>query len=93
MHLEAFPGVFYLVTYGLAVVVLGILAKRKYRNPLTWGLIGGLFGPCSLIYLVFLPCLCPKCKAACEGKVCPNCDAGMNRVLIQPAKAPLLNAV
>jgi hypothetical protein len=92
MHLEAFPDAFYLVTYGLAVVVLGLLADHKNRNPLTWGFIGGLFGPCSLIYLAFLPRRCPNCKAACEGGGCPNCDAVLNRVLIQPAKAPLLNA-
>ena len=92
MHPEVFPDLFYIITYGLSIVALSIVADRENRNPLAWGLIGGLFGPCSLIYLAFLPRLCPKCKAACEGRGCPNCDVGLNRVLNQPATAPLLNA-
>ncbi len=93
MYLAAFPGVFYLSIYGVGVVVLGIVAHGKNRNPLAWGLIGGLFGPCSLIYLLFLPRVCPKCKEACQGRVCPNCDDGLKRVLNEPTPTPLVNAV
>jgi len=64
MHLEGFQDVLYIITYGLAVVILSILADCKNRNPLAWGLIGGLFFPCSLIYLAFLPRLARNAKAS-----------------------------
>lgn len=93
MYLAAFPDVFYLSAYGLAVVVLSILAHRKNRNPFGWGFIGGLFGPCSVIYLLLLPRVCPKCKESCHGTLCPNCDSGLKTGLAEPAPAPLLNAL
>ena len=93
MYLAAFPDVFYLSIYGVGVVVLSILAHRKNRNALAWGLIGGLFGPCSLIYLFYLPRVCPKCKGACNGRICPNCDDGLEKVLKAPAPTPLVNTV
>jgi hypothetical protein len=92
MHLEASPDVLYIITYGLALVILSMLADRKNRNPLAWGLIGGLFFPCSLIYLAFLPRLCPKCRAECKGSTCPNCDTVLERVVPFPATRPLLKA-
>jgi hypothetical protein len=55
MHLEGFQDVLVIITYGLAILILSIVADRKNRNPLVWGLLGGLFFPCSLIYLAFLP--------------------------------------
>ena len=54
MHLEGFQDVLYITTYGLAIVILSILADCKNRNPLAWSLIGGLSFPCSLIYLALL---------------------------------------
>jgi hypothetical protein len=92
MHLEGFQDVLVIVTYGLAILILSLVADRKNRNPLVWGLIGGLFFPCSLIYLAFLPRHCPKCKAECKGKTCPNCDAVLERVVHYPATRPLLDA-
>ena len=83
---------FIILTYGMAIVILSILADRKHRNPLVWGLIGGLFFPCSLIYLAFLPRLCPKCKAECKGRICPNCDPVLEKVVHDPAIPPLLHA-
>jgi len=62
MHLVGFQDVLAIVTYGLAILVLSVVADQKNRYPLAWGLVGGLFFPCSLIYLAFLPRLCPKCK-------------------------------
>lgn len=62
MHLEGFQDVFVIVTYGLAIFILSMVADRKNRNPVAWGLIGGLFFPCSLIYLALLPGICSKCK-------------------------------
>jgi hypothetical protein len=92
MHLERFQDVIAIVTYGLAMVILSIIADRKNRNPLVWGLIGGLFFPCSLIYLSFLPRCCPKCKDECKGGTCTNCDTVLERVEHYPAKGPMLHA-
>jgi hypothetical protein len=92
MHLEGFQDVLAIVTYGLAIVVLSIVADRKNRNPLAWALLGGLFFPCSLVYLAFLPRLCPKCKGECEGRTCPICDIVLERVVPCSATRPLLNA-
>ena len=92
MHLEGFEDMLYLITYGLAVVILSLVADRKNRNPLVWGLIGGLLFPCSLIYLAFLPGLCPKCKGECKGRTRPNCDTVLEKVVHYPATRPLLKA-
>lgn len=92
MHLEVFQDVLVIVTYGVAILILSIVADRKDRNPLVWGLVGGLLFPCSLIYLAFLPRLCPKCKSECMGMTCPNCDAMVERVVHYPATQPLLHA-
>ena len=92
MQLEGFQEVLYIITYGLAVVILSIVADRKNRNPLGWGLIGGLFFPCSLLYLAFLPRICPKCKNEWRGRTCPNCDTVLEKVVPCPATRPLLNA-
>jgi hypothetical protein len=92
MYLEGSQDVLYIITYGLAIVILSTLADCKHRNPLAWGLIAGLLFPCSLIYLAFLPRLCPKCKAECKERTCPNCDAMLERVVHYPATRPLLNA-
>ena len=92
MDLDGFQDVLVIVTYGLAILILGVVADRKHRNPLVWGLIGGLFFPCSLIYLALLPGLCPKCKGECKGRTCPICDAVLERVVHLPATYPALNA-
>ena len=62
MQLEGFQDVLFIITYGLAIVILSILADCKNRNPLAWGLIGGLFFPTSLICLLLETHVCPKCK-------------------------------
>jgi hypothetical protein len=90
MHPEGSQDVLVIITYGLAILILSIVADRRNRNPL--GLIGGLFFPCSLIYLAFLPGLCPKCKGECKGRTCPDCDTVLERVVPHPATRPLLNA-
>ena len=92
MHLEGFQDVLVIVTYGVAILLLSVVADRKHRNPLAWGLIGGLLFPCSLIYLAYLPRLCPKCKAECKGRTCPNCETVLERVVQDPAILPLLHA-
>jgi len=92
MHLEGFQDVLAIVTCGLAILILSIVADRKNRNPLVWGLIGGLFFPCSLIYLAFLPGLCPKCKGEWEGRTCANCEPVPERVVLHPVTLPLLHA-
>jgi hypothetical protein len=92
MHLVGFQDVLAIVTYGLAILVLSVVADQKNRYPLAWGLVGGLFFPCSLIYLAFLPRLCPKCKDKCKGRICPACDTVLERVVHPPATHPALNA-
>ena len=157
MHLVGFQDVLAIVTYGLAILVLSVVADRKNRNPLAvtmqleehsaltpalslrereklspvfrplngdffqrgqmvpplpggegwgegepllslhryglaWSLIGGLFFPCSLIYLACLPRLCPKCKGECKGRTCPICDTVPERVVHPQATHPALNA-
>ena len=92
MHLEGLQDVLAIVTYGLAILVLSVVADQKNRNPLAWGLVGGLFFPCGLIYQAFLPHLCPKCKGECKGRICPICDTVLERVVYPPATHPALNA-
>jgi hypothetical protein len=87
-----FQDVLAIVTYGLAILVLSVVADQKNRYPLAWGLVGGLFFPCSLIYLAFLPRLCPKCKDKCKGRICPACDTVLESVVHPPATHPALNA-
>ena len=72
------PDVFFIVTYGLAIVMLSSLAGWKNRNPLAWGLVGGLFFPTSFICLLLESHLCPKCKAPLTQdqwrlRRCPTC--------------------
>jgi len=64
MHLEGYQDVFFIITYGLAIVTLSSLAAWKNRNPLAWGLIGGLVFPTSFICLLLESHLCPKCRAS-----------------------------
>jgi hypothetical protein len=64
MYLETSQDVLFFVTYGFAILILSLLADRKNRNPLAWGLIGGLFFPCSLVCLLLESPICPKCKQA-----------------------------
>jgi hypothetical protein len=92
MHLVGFQDVLAIVTYGLAILVLSVVADQKNRYPIAWGLVGGLFFPCSLIYLAFLPRLCPKCKDKCKGRICPACDTVLESVVHPPATHPALNA-
>jgi len=92
MYLESSVDVLVIIIYGLAILMLSIVADGKNRNPLAWGLVGGLFFPGSLIYLAFLPGLCPKCRGECKGRTCPNCDTVPERFLHYPATRPLLRA-
>jgi len=92
MHLEGFQDVLAIVTYGFAILVLSVLADQKNRNPLASALLGGLFSPCSLIYLAFLPRLCPKCKGECKGRTCPICDTALERVVGPSARGHVLIA-
>ena len=78
MHLEGYEDVFSIITYGVAILMLSSLAAWKNRNPLGWGLIGGLFFPISFICLLLESHLCRKCKASLstdERKLrkCPTC--------------------
>ena len=85
MHLEGFQEVLYIITYGLAIVILSILADWKNRNPLAWGLIGGLFFPCSLICLLLETHVCPQCKQPLTKdqwrlRRCPTCGTLARRI-------------
>jgi hypothetical protein len=52
MHLEGLQDALVIVTYGLAILILSIVADHKNRNPLVWGLIGACFSraACSIWY-------------------------------------------
>lgn len=59
-------------------VVVGLLARRKNRNPWGWGVAGALSWILALLVLAFMPYVCPKCGrdlSNAEGKAdrCPNC--------------------
>ncbi len=81
MNLEGYQDVLFIITYGLAILILSIVADRKNRNPLVWALIGGLFFPCSLIWLAFLPGLCLKGNGESKGRTCPNCDPVLGSIV------------
>ena len=66
--------------YGFFGLVLGLLAKRKNRNPWAWGLLGALALLPGAIVLMFMPYLCPCCRRSITNKQaradqCPSCDA------------------
>src|SRR5215469_3352312 len=70
----------FFLTYVLGILVLGIMAARKNRNYMAWGLIGGLFSLPCFVALAFLPPLCPKCKRPLLARewrrgVCPICGS------------------
>jgi len=54
-------------------------ARLKGRSVIKWGVLGILFTPFITIFLiVFLPCLCPKCRKRTgiqdyKKKACPQC--------------------
>ena len=85
MHLEGYQDLFFIITYGLAIVMLSSLAVWKNRNPLGWGLIGGLFFPTSFLCLLLEAHLCPKCKASLSSddwslRRCPACGTLARRM-------------
>lgn len=61
-------------------VVVGLLAKRKNRNPLAWGIAGALSWLIALVILAFLSFKCPKCgqpltNKQAKAKECPACGS------------------
>ena len=68
------------VVAGFFGLVLGLLAKRKNRNPWAWGVVGALALLPGAIVLMFMPYLCPRCRRSITNKearagTCPSCDA------------------
>lgn len=58
-----------LILYPTFIIIAVILAKRKNRSPLNWGLLTGLVaGPIAILILLALPSL----QSASERK-CPYC--------------------
>ena len=93
MYLEGFQDVLVIITYGLAIVILSILADWKNRNPLAWGLIGGLFFPCSLICLLLETHVCPQCKQPLttlqwKQRSCATCGTFAQRTKHAPSLIP-----
>jgi ssDNA-binding Zn-finger/Zn-ribbon topoisomerase 1 len=67
-----------LLAYGIAALIIGLLAARKNRSGWGWGLIGGLFLIPGLLVLMFMSYLCPKCRqsitnAEWKTRTCPRC--------------------
>jgi len=68
-----------IIAYGIAVLVLALMAKRKNRDPWAWGFIGAFFCLPTLVILAFMSYLCPKCKNPISDdewrqKECPRCS-------------------
>ena len=75
--LSIFSGLFGVVFWG---VVVGLLARRKNRSPLGWGIAGGLVWFIALIILAMMPYKCPRCGqplSNTQGREehCPNCGS------------------
>jgi len=69
------------IWWAVFAVLVGLLAKRKNRSLILWGLVGGL-PPynwiIAFILLAFLPFLCPRCrgrmnKRQWNERICPHC--------------------
>jgi len=79
----------FFIGYGIGLLIIGLLAKRKNRSCAAWALWGGLiwiFGPVlgglpliiGLVILMFMKYLCPTCKQPISNKDykekhCPHC--------------------
>jgi hypothetical protein len=60
-------------------IIVGLLAKRKNRNPWLWGFGGALSWLIALLALAFLPYRCEAgthdvTNAEGRKKICPTCD-------------------
>ena len=77
---NAGPLLFFLAIFGGSGLIVGLLAARKNRNAWAWGLVGSVLLIPTLLVLMFVPFLCPKCKQSISymdsssGK-CPKCGA------------------
>ena len=61
-------------------VIVGLLAKRKNRNPWGWGMAGALSWFIALLILAFMPYKCPKCSQSLTNrqgkeKECASCGS------------------
>lgn len=68
-------------------LVVGLLAKRKNRNPWGWGVAGALSWIIALFILAFMPYKCPKCNQSItndqgKNKNCPSCGSFQKNVEI-----------
>lgn len=70
-----FTAVWFVV--GVACIPVAItVARRRERNPLTWGLLALVFGPLTLLVLLLLPGpRCPHCRRHLKplAHVCGHC--------------------
>lgn len=74
----------YAVAFVVFAFITGIMADRKNRNAVAWGLFGGLSPVLALLVLMFMPFLCPKCKGALTNSEhkngdCPHCELTSRR--------------
>ena len=72
MHLEGFQDVLGIVTYGLAIVILSIVADRKKRNPLAWGLTRGIAFPLQPHLFGISAAPLPQMQRRVQGKGLPE---------------------
>jgi hypothetical protein len=77
----------FFVTYVVGGFILGVMASRKNRDYMAWGLVGGLLWLPCIIALALLPPLCPKCHRPLLARewrrqVCPTCGSVANRAQI-----------
>lgn len=67
-----------IVSWAICGTIIGILAYRKNRSALGWGIVGGMFLIPGLLVLMFMPFVCPKCRKGLsndewKNRTCPSC--------------------
>ena len=41
--------------FALSMLVCHVIAKRKGRNPVAWGISGAILGPLAIVILLLMP--------------------------------------
>ena len=76
-------------------VIVGAFARRKNRNELLWGAIGGIAFVPAMVVLAFMPYLCPKCQGELTNRqwrdrTCPGCG-DLRGVHSQPVSSDMVS--
>lgn len=44
----------FVLTFGISAVICHFVAKNKGKNPVFWGVLGGVFGPLAIPFVLLL---------------------------------------